>query len=300
MNEVILADAQTVRVLASIQVATEDVVVDEAALSLLGAGDAINAMFGSDEISDDIDGTDSDTDGAGDEGDDGATLIESLHELLSADEPEPQTEAVSETAGPAGSPDPAAGDWNFIVLKLKPGQSPERLAAQMRRPLADFGAQALGWRFAAGSSAVLALLVQGLFNGGMALTGIACILAVVNILLIAVFRRTRELGTLRAIGAGDQTIRAMILTENSILGLFSGIAGILAGMLVLAVINSLNLHISNDILASVLGGKTVHIVWDPALVLSTILVSAFLSAATSIYPIEIAVRIDPVVAVQNG
>jgi putative ABC transport system permease protein len=169
-----------------------------------------------------------------------------------------------------------------------------------KKTIAGFGAQAVGWRFAAGSSAVLSLLVQALFNAGIALVSLACVLAVVNILLIAVFRRTREIGTLRAIGARDTYIRLLILSENASLGVFAGIFGIAAGALLLNFINSLHIEISNDILASVLGGHVIHIEWERSLAIVTFGISMLLSLISSVYPVEMAVKIDPVVAVQSG
>jgi ABC-type antimicrobial peptide transport system permease subunit len=301
MNEVALVDAQTVRVLSEIQVATADVDVDDRSLSLLGQGASLDDMFGggsavegggSASLSDagvfDDPDTDADT-SASASAFGGASLMEELSGMLAGN---------SEQR--ARSADAAGGDWNFIVVRLASKARAERFIAKTRDALEGFGAMAVGWRFAAGSSAIIALLVQALFNAGVLLVSVACVLAVMNILLIAVFRRTKEIGTLRAIGARDNYIRALILSENCALGIFAGALGVVMGSILLEAVNGAQISLSNDLLASILGGSVLHIAFSPALAAVSLAVAFVLSFLSSIYPVETAVKIAPIVAVQNG
>jgi ABC-type lipoprotein release transport system permease subunit len=282
LNEVILADAQTVRVLSSVRIATSDVDVDEDALSLLGQGSALDSMFGGQAAFDD------DTAGTASEG---LSLVDELSGLLAGNSEKREAENAAFAEG---------GDWNFIVLRLEPNVSADRFIAKIKETLDGYGAAAVGWRFAAGSAAIIALVVQMLFNAGVVLVSIACVLAVVNILLIAVFRRTKEIGTLRAIGARDRFIRLLVLTENCALGLTAGILGVVFGALVLAMVNGAGVHLPNELLASILGGEILNVAFSPPLALLSMLVALALSVLSSLYPVEMAVKIAPIVAVQNG
>jgi len=69
-----------------------------------------------------------------------------------------------------------------------------------------------------------------LFNFGIFLVCAACVITVINILLISVFRRTSEIGTLRAIGASNIFISFIVIQENFILALIAAIAGITGGL----------------------------------------------------------------------
>jgi ABC-type antimicrobial peptide transport system permease subunit len=294
LNEVILADAQTVRVLSSIQIATSDVEVDEDAVSLLGQGTALDDLFGGgsffgnedDSLFGSIDGEPDET-----SVDNGLNLMEELSGLLAGNSGQNNNDNAANAEG---------GDWNFIVLRLSPNVNADMLIAKIKDVLAEYGAMAVGWRFAAGSSAIIALLIQMLFNAGILLVSIACVLAVVNILLIAVFRRTKEIGTLRAIGARDRSIRMLILLENGTLGILAGITGVLFGFLLLAVINAAQIELPNELLSSILGGEILNIAFSPVLALLSVLVALTLSVVSSLYPVEMAVKIAPIVAVQNG
>jgi putative ABC transport system permease protein len=282
MDEIIIVDVQTARVLAAIQIATSDVEPDAGKLVLLdeSLGD-IDDIFSGDLF-------------AGDE---------PLPEAADGDSP-PLTSVLdylflngSDVTDSAK--DFSGGDWNFIILRLEKSASTERVIAELNKTLANFDALALGWRFAAGNSAILILLLQALFNAGLALAGLTGVIAIINIMLIAVFRRTREIGTLRAIGASDSYIRLLILCENSIIGLCAGFTGIAAGLVILNAVNSMHIMIANELIAGLLGGDILTIDFSVSAALLSFVVAFVLSIVASIYPVETAVKIEPVVAIRD-
>jgi putative ABC transport system permease protein len=269
MNEIILTDPQTARVLASIQVASA---------AALGADDFFDLSM--DDIFGDIEYV----------SDDPAEDNLSPDALLSyldsfTDEP---------------SQPLLGGVWNFIVIRLEKGVSPGKFITSLNKKINPMGATAVNWRLAAGNSAILLLLVQSLFNGGIFLVSAAGIIATVNILLISVFRRTREIGTLRAIGAGDGYIRFLILGENLILAVSAGVLGVLAGAWCIMALNAAGLIIPNALIASLLGGAVLRLDFIPPVAAISFGLAVFLSLAASVFPVETAVRINPIVAVRQG
>ncbi|GHU16834.1 hypothetical protein FACS1894163_06930 [Spirochaetia bacterium] len=275
MNEIVIADPQTVRVLESIQVAT--------------AGDRENDPGSHDFFDNDLDDLFNGDSIGGDTAGEERFSVDLLKTVLSASpDPGEGREAVS------------GGDWNFIILRLEKGFAPARVIASLNKKLAPFGVIAVGWRIAAGTSAILLLLIQSLFNAGVFLISIAGIIAAVNILLISVFRRTGEIGALRAIGAYDGYIRTLILGENLILASIAGAVGVLGGYWFLHIVNGMGVAIPNTLLASILGGSVISIFFLPSVAWASFGVALFLGFAASIYPVEMAVRINPIVAVRQG
>jgi ABC-type antimicrobial peptide transport system permease subunit len=283
MNEIILTDPETVRILNSIQTSTSNFEVDEEATDLLdlslddlfaeSAGSAGDAAF------------DNSSDPAGE------FSVGTLDSFLSGAKEEPASLPVSRSGG----------DWNFVLLRLDKGVSSGGVIAELNEKLVPLGVRAVHWRMAAGISAILVLLVQSLFNAGVFLVSVAGIIAVVNILLISVFRRTREIGTIRAIGAGDGYIRGLILGENIILALVAGGLGVLGGCWFIRIVNSMGIIVSNPLVASLLGDGTVlRINFLPGVALFSLAVAVILGVAASLYPVETAVRINPIVAVRQG
>lgn len=272
MDQIVLIDAQNARILSSIQVASAEVAVSDNALGLLD-GD-IDDLFGETDDSDFV-------------AEEESFSIDFLEAYLNA-------ESGTEQANLSG------GEWNFILLKLQDNTAVNSVIRNLNARLSDYGVSAVGWRTAAGLSAILALLVQTLFNAGIVLVSIACVIAIINILLIAVFRRTREVGTLRAIGASDGYIRSLILTENTILSFAAGIIGVIMGMGLIVLINGAHIVIGNELIASVLGGSEINLVISFGISVTSLFVAVILGFLASLYPVQMAVHIDPIIAVRQG
>ncbi|MDR2658694.1 MAG: FtsX-like permease family protein [Spirochaetaceae bacterium] len=296
INDVIIIDVQTARALAEIQVATSDVEAGAEQLSLLDNALNIDDIFGG-ELFMEASPVNPSEGGAYSEGGEhtelgGVSPLESALDYFFEN-----NENLSDLSG-AGDFS-SGGDWNFIIIRLKKGADSGRVIKRLNVELQKFDAIALNWRFAAGGSAILILLLQALFNAGIALVGFAGVIAIINIMLIAVFRRTREIGTLRAIGAGDFYIRALILCENGIIGIFAGLIGVIAGIVVLRIVNGMNININNELIAGLLGGDVLAVDFSPFTVLLSFLTAFVLSIIASIYPVETAVKIQPIVAIRN-
>ena len=128
------------------------------------------------------------------------------------------------------------------------------------------------------SSSVTALLTAlaavSLFVGGI---------GIMNIMLVAVTERTREIGVRRAVGARNRSILIQFLTESSILSLAGGLVGVAAGIALSA-------------LASQVVGWSVPIL--PAGVLLALSSSLFVGIASGIYPAQRAARLNLVDALR--
>ncbi|WP_183147900.1 ABC transporter permease [Chryseobacterium nematophagum] len=71
-----------------------------------------------------------------------------------------------------------------------------------------------------------------------ALTILAGVIAISNILLITVKERTKEIGIRRALGAKPSEVRNQILLESVVITLSSGLLGFISGIFVLMILNA--------------------------------------------------------------
>jgi ABC-type lipoprotein release transport system permease subunit len=271
MNEIVLTDPQTVRALNSIQVASSaDVELGDDKTSLLNANpdDLFNEQF---SVSQD--------DG------EGSFSVDFLEGYLSE-----TRENVSITGG----------DWHFIIIRLNEGVSSSAFITSINKKIESYDVTAVDWRIAAGISAVLLLFIQALFNTGIFLVCVAGIITAINILLISVFRRTREIGTLRAIGASDTYIGSMVLLENIVLAVIAGAIGIAGGFLFMRWANSLSIPISNELLVSLLGGEVLALEFLPGVAGLSFGLAVVLGLIASLYPIHTTIRIEPMAALRQG
>jgi ABC-type antimicrobial peptide transport system permease subunit len=275
MEEVVISDPQTVRALSAVlTVASEPVEVSENALELLD-GD-LDGLFGGDSFVEEVQQTEDTED-----------LLSNLKADMARDD---ELESSSWTGG----------DWNFLILRLKDGASLFSVQNRLNSKLQDLGVKAVGWQTAAGNSALMILLIQALFYGGMLLVVFAGIVTIINIILISVFKRTREMGTLRSIGASDGYILSLLYQENLIVSLVGGLVGVLMGKGILYYINSLKWPIPHNLIAALMGSPILVINYSGKLALQALSLAILLGLIATFFPAWKATRINPMEAVRRG
>jgi putative ABC transport system permease protein len=120
--------------------------------------------------------------------------------------------------------------------------------------------------------------------------GIACIslvvggIVIMNIMLVSVTERTREIGVRKALGARYQDILLQFLIEAGSMSLVGGVIGILAGVGVAKLVTV------------IVGFPSDIALWS---VLLAIIVSAGIGIFFGVYPARQAARLDPIVALRS-
>jgi putative ABC transport system permease protein len=138
---------------------------------------------------------------------------------------------------------------------------------------------------------------------GMSVVLIAILIAIIvigimNTMWIAIRERTREIGTLRAIGMHRREVLWMFLLESIMLGLFSTIAGALAGAGIASGLNALHVHVPTG-LQFFLMSPYLHISVHGSLIISSIRTITIVTALAALYPSFRAARLRPVVAMSH-
>ncbi|MEO6405881.1 MAG: ABC transporter permease [Ferruginibacter sp.] len=115
------------------------------------------------------------------------------------------------------------------------------------------------------------------------ITLIGAAIGLMNIMLVAVNERTKEIGLAKALGSTKKSIRAQFLFESMVISLLGAVAGIVAGILVGNLV-ALLLHT----------GFVVPWGW----VVAAILVCSVVGLGAGVYPAVKASRLDPIVALR--
>jgi len=115
------------------------------------------------------------------------------------------------------------------------------------------------------------------------ITLIGAAIGLMNIMLVAVNERTKEIGLIKALGGTKEDIRAQFLYESVLISLLGAVVGILSGVIL------------GNVVAMLL--KTGFVVpW--AWVIAGIFVCSFVGLAAGLYPAYKASKLDPIVALR--
>jgi putative ABC transport system permease protein len=131
--------------------------------------------------------------------------------------------------------------------------------------------------------------VLTIFLGGIAAISLLVGgIGIMNIMLVSVTERTKEIGLRKALGARKADILLQFITESSMLSLFGGIVGILFGWLISFVVGKI---------ASASGTPFTPSVGLDAVLLATVFSTA-VGLFFGIYPANRAANLEPVEALR--
>jgi putative ABC transport system permease protein len=147
---------------------------------------------------------------------------------------------------------------------------------------ADFTLQSLGdvGKFAANTLGILTGLLGAVAGVSLLVGGIG----IMNIMLVSVTERTREIGLRLAVGARQRDILRQFLIESVFLSAAGGLVGIVIGYALAALV------------AAQLGWSAIV---SPAAVLGAVAFSAGVGIFFGYYPARKAARLDPIDALRH-
>jgi putative ABC transport system permease protein len=130
---------------------------------------------------------------------------------------------------------------------------------------------------------VMTLLLGAIAGISLVVGGIG----IMNIMLVSVTERTREIGIRKAVGARRKDILLQFLLESAVLSVVGGAAGIAIGMGIARLISGVRFS-----------GQTLNAVVTPDAVLLAVGVSAAIGLFFGIYPATRAARLNPIDALR--
>lgn len=194
------------------------------------------------------------------------------------------------------------GAWHFILVRTAQGADKSRTAAALRRDLSGAGlaVQVRDWRGTAGAIALYVFLMQIVLYIGLFMLGGIVVILTMNSLVMSVFERTAEIGTMRAIGARRSFIRGLFIVETIAITVTAGVTGILLGSGAVAFLDRAGLQFNNQILALVFGGTSLHPAISNGNIALSFVAALILGTVAWVYPVRLALRIPPVRAIHTA
>ena len=124
---------------------------------------------------------------------------------------------------------------------------------------------------------------------------VAC-LGIANTMIMSIYERTREIGTLKAMGASRSDVRQMFMLEAGLIGFFGGVVGVVFSWILGQSLNQF---------AHFLAHKRGFPLPDqlflitPTLALEALVFAFLIGIVAGLYPANRAARLDPLVALRH-
>jgi putative ABC transport system permease protein len=112
-------------------------------------------------------------------------------------------------------------------------------------------------------------------------------IGIMNIMIVSVTERTREIGIRKAVGARRQDILLQFLMEALVVSLLGGLAGVAAGV-----------GMSRFVEGKTLNGQVLQTVIEPSSIVLAFGISAIIGLFFGIYPASRAARLNPIEALR--
>lgn len=149
----------------------------------------------------------------------------------------------------------------------------------------------------------LAKTVDALDAASIVLTFILLMIIAIglwNTLMMAIRERTPEIGALRAIGMSRGRVRFMVVAEAGLLALMASVLGALLAGVTVAILNAIEIGVSDPILQFILMSDHLSFRIDPSRVLGAILFITVFASVAALWPAHRAARIQPGAAMSHA
>ncbi len=191
------------------------------------------------------------------------------------------------------------GKANTVVVLLKDDHDTAKEAIEIPRALAAAGrpVSARTWLDSAAFYKQVRLLYVAIFFFMGLVLAVVVILATANTMTMSVFERTREIGTLLAIGMERSAIRTLFLLEGVLLGLAGSAVGAVLSLLLRTVLNASGIMLPPPPGAT--RGSVLHVDFIPAAYGIAFAIMSVTLLVAAWWPARRASRLDPVEALSH-
>ena len=186
--------------------------------------------------------------------------------------------------------------YDLIAVSAKPGVSPQVLVGEIRPLLPESAQVQTGAEQAKAAAKDISEFTKFIQYFLLAFGAVALFVGafvIFNTLSITVAQRTRELATLRTLGASRRQVRRSVLVEGLVIGLLASAVGLALGVALAKGLSALMAAMSLDL-------PQTGTVFETRTVVVSMLLGTIVTLIASIAPALKATKVPPIAAVREG
>jgi ABC-type lipoprotein release transport system permease subunit len=187
------------------------------------------------------------------------------------------------------------------ALKLRDptqlGATIEALKAKFKEK--GFDLRVIDWQTAAGIAGQFVVMVRIALIFSLGVIFVVALVIINNSIVVGTLNRTREIGTMRAIGAQRGFVVGLFLAETGMTGLFGALIGATSAAAVLGLLAASGIPAPNDIVTFLFSGPRLYPMLRWPMVLAAPVIVTIIATVASIYAARHAAKIKPAEAMQE-
>jgi len=159
----------------------------------------------------------------------------------------------------------------------------------------------LNWLDASGTLGQFTFAMKVILYIFIAVIFIVAVFIIMNSMLMATMERTKEIGTMRAMGAQRNYVLKLILAETSMLSSIFGMLGIFIGLVIVIFFHYFGIPAgTSQVFLFLFSGPRLYLSVEFAYVLAVLALIVFVSLVASYYPARKAASVSPITAMHKG
>lgn len=161
--------------------------------------------------------------------------------------------------------------------------------------------KAVNWLDASGTLGQFTFAMKVILYIFIAVIFIVAVFIIMNSMLMATMERTKEIGTMRAMGAQKNYVLKLILAETSMLSSIFGMLGIFVGLSVVIFFHYYGIPAgTSQVFLFLFSGPRLYLSVELAYLLAVLVLIIFVSLVASYYPAKKAATVSPITAMHKG
>ncbi|MEM6730834.1 MAG: FtsX-like permease family protein [Myxococcota bacterium] len=125
------------------------------------------------------------------------------------------------------------------------------------------------------------------------------VVGITNTMWISVRERTREIGTLRAIGMTRHRVLAMLVIESGVLGVLSASFGALFAAALAVTLDAAQIRVPSEAMRAVILSDVIHLSVEISPIIWAIVAFTVVTVLAGLWPAFTAARLSPITAIQR-